>query len=213
MGGKGRKNARNKLKKNYSSRMVCFSKRRKGLMKKTEEISILTGVNISALTISKAGKFYYSDKQVLDSLLCPKLVDISPQKEIEMPSETGTDVDEMIQEFLSSDVPMLNSQLFSEHNISLENVAWESEKGTDVGEMIQELLSSDVEDMFPEPDFSSDNVAWESLFHAVEAYDICEEKEVNNSMNFDYDVQIMGCEELERLEKAIMEDMKMKLSN
>nr|AIZ95378.1 MADS32 [Erycina pusilla] len=195
MGGKGRMKAGNKLIENYFSRMACFSKRRKGLMKKAEEISILTGVNVSVLTISQAGKFYCSDKQVLDSLICPQLVDISSQKEIEMPSETekGTDVDEMIQELLSSDVPTLNSQLF------------------------------------PEIDISSENVAWESLFPAVEAFDTCREKEENNSWNFDcsqdmagnkmpfwfnqYDVQSMGCEELERLERAIMEDMQMKLSN
>ncbi|KAF3339215.1 agamous-like MADS-box protein AGL62 [Carex littledalei] len=43
--------------KNY--RQVCFSKRRKGLFKKAEELSVLCGVNVKIVAFSPAGKPYF----------------------------------------------------------------------------------------------------------------------------------------------------------
>nr|AXY87484.1 MADS-box protein-like mRNA [Cymbidium goeringii] len=80
MTGKGRKRVENKLIENPSSRMVCFSKRRKGLFKKAEELSILSGAKVTAPTFSQAGKAYCSDFQTLDSLLCPQ-VSISSEED------------------------------------------------------------------------------------------------------------------------------------
>ncbi|XP_020694879.2 uncharacterized protein LOC110108539 [Dendrobium catenatum] len=62
--------------------MVCFSKRRKGLFKKAEELSILSGAKIGILTFSQAGKLYCSDAEILNSLLCSQ-VGIPQDKEIE----------------------------------------------------------------------------------------------------------------------------------
>ncbi|PKU84527.1 MADS-box protein ZMM17 [Dendrobium catenatum] len=78
--GKGRKKVENKLIENSSSRMVCFSKRRKGLFKKAEELSVLSGARVAVLAFSQAGKMYCSDAQTLNSLLDPQF-NISSEKE------------------------------------------------------------------------------------------------------------------------------------
>ncbi|XP_078150549.1 agamous-like MADS-box protein AGL61 [Carex rostrata] len=44
-------------KENY--RQVCFSKRRKGLFKKAEELSVLCGVNVRIVAFSPAGNPYF----------------------------------------------------------------------------------------------------------------------------------------------------------
>ncbi|KAL0921066.1 hypothetical protein M5K25_008097 [Dendrobium thyrsiflorum] len=62
--------------------MVCFSKRRKGLFKKAEELSVLSGARIGVLAFSQAGKMYCSDAQTLNSLLDPQF-NISSEKEVE----------------------------------------------------------------------------------------------------------------------------------
>ncbi|XP_028548914.1 floral homeotic protein PMADS 2 [Dendrobium catenatum] len=80
--GKGRKKVENKLIENSSSRMVCFSKRRKGLFKKAEELSVLSGARVAVLAFSQAGKMYCSDAQTLNSLLDPQF-NISSEKEAE----------------------------------------------------------------------------------------------------------------------------------
>ncbi|PKU84530.1 MADS-box transcription factor 23 [Dendrobium catenatum] len=92
MAGKGRKKLDNKLIEKAEARMVCFSKRRKGLFKKAEELSILSGAKIGILTFSQAGKLYCSDAEILNSLLCSQVgippdsllrreFEISPEKE------------------------------------------------------------------------------------------------------------------------------------
>ncbi|XP_020591382.1 MADS-box transcription factor 23-like [Phalaenopsis equestris] len=72
MAGKGRKKLENKLIESASARMVCFSKRRKGLFKKAEELSVLCGTKVAVLAFSQAGKLYCSDFETFDTLLCPQ---------------------------------------------------------------------------------------------------------------------------------------------
>ncbi|XP_020692232.1 protein MADS AFFECTING FLOWERING 5-like, partial [Dendrobium catenatum] len=88
MAGKGRKKLDNKLIEKAEARMVCFSKRRKGLFKKAEELSILSGAKIGILTFSQAGKLYCSDAEIMNSLLCSQ-VDIPQEKEIEVDWESA----------------------------------------------------------------------------------------------------------------------------
>ncbi|KAL7094006.1 hypothetical protein ACP275_11G074100 [Erythranthe tilingii] len=54
----GRKKLEIKRIEENSARMVCFSKRRSGLIKKANELSVLCDVDVAAIIFSKRGKLY-----------------------------------------------------------------------------------------------------------------------------------------------------------
>ncbi|KAL8037972.1 hypothetical protein ABFX02_11G072900 [Erythranthe guttata] len=54
----GRKKLEIKRIEDNSARMVCFSKRRNGLIKKAKELSVLCDVDVAAIIFSKRGKLY-----------------------------------------------------------------------------------------------------------------------------------------------------------
>ncbi|KAL8042406.1 hypothetical protein ABFX02_09G048400 [Erythranthe guttata] len=54
----GRKRLEIKRIKENSARMICFSKRRNGLIKKARELSVLCDVDVAAIFFSKRGKLY-----------------------------------------------------------------------------------------------------------------------------------------------------------
>ncbi|EYU33460.1 hypothetical protein ABFS82_11G073200 [Erythranthe guttata] len=54
----GRKKLEIKRIEENSARMVCFSKRRNGLIKKARELSVLCDVDVAAIIFSKRGKLY-----------------------------------------------------------------------------------------------------------------------------------------------------------
>ncbi|KAL7093992.1 hypothetical protein ACP275_11G073300 [Erythranthe tilingii] len=54
----GRRKLEMKEIENNSARMVCFSKRRSGLIKKAKELSVLCDVDVAAIIFSKRGKLY-----------------------------------------------------------------------------------------------------------------------------------------------------------
>ncbi|GFZ12402.1 AGAMOUS-like 71 [Actinidia rufa] len=56
--GRGKKKIEIKLKENEASRTVTFSKRRKGLFKKAEELHRLTGAEVAVTAFSAAGRPY-----------------------------------------------------------------------------------------------------------------------------------------------------------
>ena len=56
--GKGKKKIEIKKITKETSRMVTFSKRRKGLFKKAEALQTLTGANVAIFVFSPAGKPY-----------------------------------------------------------------------------------------------------------------------------------------------------------
>ncbi|KAL8037969.1 hypothetical protein ABFS82_11G073300 [Erythranthe guttata] len=54
----GRRKLEMKQIENNSAQMVCFSKRRNGLIKKARELSVLCNVDVAAIFFSKRGKLY-----------------------------------------------------------------------------------------------------------------------------------------------------------
>ncbi|KAL9151786.1 hypothetical protein ABFS82_11G074400 [Erythranthe guttata] len=54
----GRRKLEMKEIENNSARMVCFSKRRSGLIKKAKELSVLCDVDVATIFFSKSGKLY-----------------------------------------------------------------------------------------------------------------------------------------------------------
>ncbi|KAL7135129.1 hypothetical protein ABFS83_11G071700 [Erythranthe nasuta] len=54
----GRKKLEIKRIEDNSARMICFSKRRNGLIKKANELSVLCDVDVAAIFFSKRGKLY-----------------------------------------------------------------------------------------------------------------------------------------------------------
>ncbi|EYU26983.1 hypothetical protein MIMGU_mgv11b022356mg [Erythranthe guttata] len=54
----GRKKLEIKRIEDNSARMICFSKRRNGLVKKAKELSALCDVDVAAIFFSKRGKLY-----------------------------------------------------------------------------------------------------------------------------------------------------------
>ncbi|KAL7135117.1 hypothetical protein ABFS83_11G071400 [Erythranthe nasuta] len=66
----GRKKLEIKRIEENSARMVCFSKRRNGLIKKAKELSVLCDVDVAAIIFSKRGKlFQYSSTDSIESVL------------------------------------------------------------------------------------------------------------------------------------------------
>ncbi|KAL7135141.1 hypothetical protein ABFS83_11G072600 [Erythranthe nasuta] len=54
----GRKKLEIKQIEDNSARMICFSKRRNGLIKKAKELSVLCDVDVTSIIFSKRGKLY-----------------------------------------------------------------------------------------------------------------------------------------------------------
>ncbi|EYU33456.1 hypothetical protein MIMGU_mgv11b022311mg [Erythranthe guttata] len=54
----GRKKLEIKRIEDNGARMVCFSKRRNGLIKKAKELSVLCDVDVAAIIFSKRGKLF-----------------------------------------------------------------------------------------------------------------------------------------------------------
>lgn len=68
--GTGKKEIKNKKITKELSRMVTFSKRRKGLFKKAEELHSKTGANVAIIVLSPAGRPYvYGDANLIDAAL------------------------------------------------------------------------------------------------------------------------------------------------
>lgn len=72
MVGKGRRKIEMKLIDSKAARKVCFSKRRSGLFKKAEELSILCGAKVGVVAFSISGKPMVFNASSLDSLLDPQ---------------------------------------------------------------------------------------------------------------------------------------------
>ncbi|KAL0921067.1 hypothetical protein M5K25_008098 [Dendrobium thyrsiflorum] len=174
--------------------MVCFSKRRKGLFKKAEELSILSGAKIGILTFSQAGKLYCSDAEILNSLLCSQ-VDISQEKEIEVDWESAFGEDMAADAHFCSQLDTYPEKEVEEDDLN----------SASVEAMVEEL-------------YCSDTIADSLLRHELE---ISSEKEAGNRWEFDFaeaiagkdqpfwfdraNVQIMNYDELQRFERAILE--------
>ncbi|PSR96453.1 Agamous-like MADS-box protein [Actinidia chinensis var. chinensis] len=68
--GKGKKKIEIKLKENEAARTVTFSKRRKGLFKKAQELQHLTGADVVVIAFSTAGRPYtHGCEDTLDKYL------------------------------------------------------------------------------------------------------------------------------------------------
>ena len=68
--GRGKKKIEIKLKENEAARTVTFSKRRKGLFKKAEELHHLTGAEVAVIAFSAAGRPYtHGGEDTLDKYL------------------------------------------------------------------------------------------------------------------------------------------------
>ncbi|KAL7093918.1 hypothetical protein ACP275_11G069000 [Erythranthe tilingii] len=66
----GRKKLEIKRIEDNSARMVCFSKRRSGLIKKAKELSVLCDVDLAAIIFSNRGKlFQYSSTDSIAPVL------------------------------------------------------------------------------------------------------------------------------------------------
>jgi SRF-type transcription factor (DNA-binding and dimerisation domain) len=73
--------AREKLKlrriDNTAARQVTFSKRRKGLFKKAEELSILCDAEVALIVFSSTGKlFQFSSSRYSVPLFCKRLIHV-----------------------------------------------------------------------------------------------------------------------------------------
>ncbi|PSS26344.1 MADS-box transcription factor [Actinidia chinensis var. chinensis] len=79
--GRGKKKIEIKLKESEAARTVTFSKRRKGLFKKAEELHHLTGADVAVIAFSAAGRPYtHGGEDTLDKYLnyCVKKEDQDP---------------------------------------------------------------------------------------------------------------------------------------
>ncbi|GFZ21065.1 AGAMOUS-like 71 [Actinidia rufa] len=83
--GRGKKKIEIKLKESEAARTVTFSKRRKGLFKKAEELHHLTGADVAVIAFSAAGRPYtHGGEDTLDKYLkyCVKKEDQDQDQDV-----------------------------------------------------------------------------------------------------------------------------------